>query len=191
MSSSLTTCVNSAKICHLLTVSGSSPTFVHMEQMAVLIHSISACVWLGAPCMSHLTFYNLCLNERWAVIDDKCSVSSMKQIKPILPHVPESQKPSYQGFPLFLWKLLTQINQLHLGISSIHCVLSHIGSPLGMLPRTVGCSCFAFCCTVGLSNVGTCGLIMFIVTVPHYLIIQEAGFNKAMHVLLQHRYTLF
>ena len=50
------------------------------------------------------------------------------------PYVPESQKPSCQGFPLHLPKLLTQVNQLHLTTCSIRRELSHIGGPLRMPP---------------------------------------------------------
>ena len=61
------------------------------------------------------------------------------------------QKPFCQGFPLFLPKLLTQVNQLCLSIWSICCELSHIGAPWGCLLWAIGCSCFTFCCTTGLT----------------------------------------
>ena len=55
-----------------------------------LIHSMSVCIWLAAPCMSHLVLCNLCLSEGWVVVDANYSTSS-----------PGSQKPAAQVLLVF------------------------------------------------------------------------------------------
>ena len=97
------------------------------------------------------------------------------------PLIPDSQKPCCQGFPLPLPKPLTQIDQLHLSVWSIHHDLTHTGGHLRMPPR--GCplghrlfSCFPFCCTTGLpAKQGRAGLTMPVVTVAHDLPVRGAG----------------
>ena len=98
MSNSLNTWVNSALICHLLTVPGSSPALVHTVWMAALIYSSRLCVWLGASCISHLAFCNFCLNKQCVVRDASCSTSFPRTKDTIYPCVSKSQHPCCQGF---------------------------------------------------------------------------------------------
>ena len=95
---SLTTCINSAQACHLLTVYGSSSEFNYMVWMAALIYSRRLCVWLGASCISHLAFCNFCFNEQCVVRDASCSTSFPRTKDAIYPCVSKSQHPCCQGF---------------------------------------------------------------------------------------------
>ena len=150
--------------------------------MAALIHSVRVCIWLGAPCMSCVVFYNLCLNEGWVVMAVDHYISSPKHMILSTPVCPQ---PYCQGFSLLLLKLCTQVDQLCMGIQLLYNELSHIGGPLRMpilghrplMPQFLlyhGPFCQAW----------TYGLITFFITVTRCLAVRDAGLFRAIGFLL-------
>ena len=109
----------------------------------------------------------------------------------IHPCVPESQKPCCQGFSLLRPKLLSQVNQLHLSMWSMCHELSHIGGPLRMPRLGHKLLMLHFLLYNGHHcQAGTRGLTVFLVLIPHYLLVGGTEFLRATHLSLQHAYTM-
>ena len=131
---SLTTCINSAQACHLLTVYGSSSAFNYM-------------VWNGSinpfhddvhlvRCTLHKLPSILQPLSRWGVSGYRCQSFYFipRTQDTVHPCVLESQKPCCHGLPLLLLKLHTQVDQLCLSIQLICHELHHLGGSLEDVP---------------------------------------------------------
>ena len=87
--------------------------------------------------------------------------------------------------PLLLLKLFTQVDQLCLSIWLIHYKLSHTGGPLRM--PLLGCKLLMLHFLLNnrpWCQVGTCSLIMFIITITYHLAARGVWFFRAMEFLL-------
>lgn len=146
---------------HLFTVSGSSPAYDHMVQMAALIH-FHGHVFASAPCRSRQDSETFCLSEGEArcqlwLIPNTCN--------PVHPCVPKSQEPALSS----LLRNFTYPSQPTLPESMVDLsrAQSHWRTHEDAAPPSPGPEAshyVSFCCTTGLTAKGTCVLTEFIIT---------------------------
>ena len=141
------------------------------------------------PLSAQSPFQGLHIFKMASCMPPSTSLSKDLQNPPQVPGPPLCPRVMEAKLPRFSWllsKLLTQVNQPHLGIWLKYRERSHTGGPLKTPPPGhMRCSCSIFCCTMNGPHcqVGTHSLINFHHQ-RHRLTVRDAGFFRATEFLL-------